>query len=486
MPHSGAAGLISERPPIPCPGRKARGTPRAHVPLPWKGVPSGQDSLGVTHTIRVGRSARGPRCRGRAGLGRFERPGLRGLGRRARRQYHHHIYYIHIHHHRRYPPGAGLRPFLRGPDPPGPDGLPGAGAHRRGRPPRHPAAGRALRLRPRRPAERLRPARPAGPGQTVAIVDAYDDPNAESDLATYRSQYGLPACTTANGCFKKVEPERRHQLPDRRTPAGPGRSRSTSTWSRRSARTATSCWSRRPRPSIDDLGTAVNSAVSAGRQVRLQQLRRRRGLQPTPASDAAYFNHPGVGITASSGDGGYGVGVPGGVAVRDRGRRHLADQRRRSARGWTETVWDTSATERRRLGLLGVRRRSRPGRTTPAARKRTVADVSAVADPNTGVAVYDTYGGGGWTRLRRHQRVLADHRRDVRAGRRAGAPAPPRRPYPYAHTGNLNDVTSGSNGTLQRRPTSARPAPATTARPASAPRTAPRPSPRRLAAPATP
>src|SRR5512133_4020303 len=39
---------------------------------------------------------------------------------------------------------------------------------------------------------------------TVAIVDAYDNPNAEADLATYRNQYGLPACTTANGCFKKV------------------------------------------------------------------------------------------------------------------------------------------------------------------------------------------------------------------------------------------------------------------------------------------
>src|SRR3954465_3141361 len=39
---------------------------------------------------------------------------------------------------------------------------------------------------------------------TVAIVDSNDDPNAESDLATYRSTYGLPACTTANGCFKKV------------------------------------------------------------------------------------------------------------------------------------------------------------------------------------------------------------------------------------------------------------------------------------------
>src|SRR5206468_2891214 len=39
---------------------------------------------------------------------------------------------------------------------------------------------------------------------TIAIVDAYGYPNAESNLATYRAQYGLPPCTTANGCFRKV------------------------------------------------------------------------------------------------------------------------------------------------------------------------------------------------------------------------------------------------------------------------------------------
>ena len=43
-----------------------------------------------------------------------------------------------------------------------------------------------------------------GQGQTVALVDAYDDPTIESDLNTYRAYYGIPACTTANGCFKKV------------------------------------------------------------------------------------------------------------------------------------------------------------------------------------------------------------------------------------------------------------------------------------------
>src|SRR5262249_39812713 len=45
----------------------------------------------------------------------------------------------------------------------------------------------------------------AGAGQTVAIVDAFGDANAEQDLAAFRAQYGLPACTTANGCFHKVD-----------------------------------------------------------------------------------------------------------------------------------------------------------------------------------------------------------------------------------------------------------------------------------------
>src|SRR5512133_2221735 len=44
----------------------------------------------------------------------------------------------------------------------------------------------------------------AGAGKTIAIVDAYDDPTAESDLNVFSQQYGLPACTTANGCFTKV------------------------------------------------------------------------------------------------------------------------------------------------------------------------------------------------------------------------------------------------------------------------------------------
>jgi hypothetical protein len=50
-----------------------------------------------------------------------------------------------------------------------------------------------------------------GSSQTVAIVDAYNDPNAESDLKVYRERYGLSACTEANGCFQEGQPKRRNQ-----------------------------------------------------------------------------------------------------------------------------------------------------------------------------------------------------------------------------------------------------------------------------------
>src|SRR5580704_4042548 len=43
-----------------------------------------------------------------------------------------------------------------------------------------------------------------GAGQVIGIVDAFDDPNIESDLGVFTKQFSLPACTTANGCFQKV------------------------------------------------------------------------------------------------------------------------------------------------------------------------------------------------------------------------------------------------------------------------------------------
>ena len=104
-----------------------------------------------------------------------------------------------------------------------------------------------------------------GASQTVGIVDAFDDPNAEADLDAYRAFFGLPACTTASGCFQQGQPVgRRLAAAHGQRQLGCRRSRSTSTWSAPSAPTARSCSSRRRTRASSDLGTAVNTAVSMG------------------------------------------------------------------------------------------------------------------------------------------------------------------------------------------------------------------------------
>ena len=93
-------------------------------------------------------------------------------------------------------------------------GVPATGSSGRERgaatPPRQPSQPPARpspgpRRTSRRPTTSRTCRRPRGPDETVAIVDAFDDPNAESDLAAYRAEFGLPPCTSANGCFTKVD-----------------------------------------------------------------------------------------------------------------------------------------------------------------------------------------------------------------------------------------------------------------------------------------
>src|SRR5436305_1121053 len=64
------------------------------------------------------------------------------------------------------------------------------------------------------------PATTAGAGQTIAIVDAFDYPTAENDLNAFSAQYGLPACTTANGCFRKVNQDGGSNVRRYRTSSG--------------------------------------------------------------------------------------------------------------------------------------------------------------------------------------------------------------------------------------------------------------------------
>ncbi|MCQ4043635.1 putative Ig domain-containing protein [Streptantibioticus rubrisoli] len=285
------------------------------------------------------------------------------------------------------------------------------------------------------------PSASAGSGQTVAIVDAQDDPNAESDLATYRSQYGLPACTTANGCFKKIDQNGGTNYPTGDTG-----------WAGEISLDVDMVSAICPQchillveansASMSDLGAAVNQAVAQGAKYVSNSYGGSEDATDT-SSDSQYFNHPGVAITVSSGDSDYGAEYPAASQyVTSVGGTSLT--RDSSARGWSESVWNTSSTEGTGSGCSAYD--PKPSwQTDSGCSKRTISDVSAVADPATGVAVYQTYGGSGWNV---YGGTSASSPIIASVYALAGTPAASSYPasYPYAHTSALNDVTSGNNG----------------------------------------
>jgi carboxypeptidase family protein len=311
---------------------------------------------------------------------------------------------------------------------------------------------------------------PLGGGQTVAIVDAYDDPNAESDLAVFRSKYGLPPCTTASGCFSKVNQDGQPSpLPQ---PSG------TTGWSLEESLDLEAVSSACPGCNIilveansdsnSDLYTAENAAVTLGAKFVSNSWASCEYSGET-SDEQSYFNHPGVAITAASGDWGYdNQGFPGGGCntpsfpaasqyVTSVGGTTLTKDTSVS-RGWDESVWGTSPTEGTGSGCSQYEPQPAfqgniPALDAACRSNRATSDIAADADPASGLAVYDSNPGdcngpcdwiqvGGTslaTPLIASMYALA------------GTPAANSYPvtYPYQdqnQSGDLFDITTGSNG----------------------------------------
>ncbi|HTS37326.1 MAG TPA: hypothetical protein VMH04_16735 [Candidatus Solibacter sp.] len=233
----------------------------------------------------------------------------------------------------------------------------------------------------------------AGTGRTIAIVDAQDDPSIESDLALYRSTFGLPPCTSASGCFQKVNQfGQTSPLPQPDTG-----------WASEMALDLEMASAICPNCNLllveansannSDLDTAANTAAAWPGVVAVSNSYG-GGESSSDTSDASY-NHPGIAITASSGDEGFVVEFPAasGALTAVGGTSLVKDPT--TARGWTETVWSTSNSEGTGSGCSEYETKP-TWQTDTGCLKRTVGDVSADADPATGVAVYDSYGSGGW------------------------------------------------------------------------------------------
>jgi subtilase family serine protease len=286
------------------------------------------------------------------------------------------------------------------------------------------------------------PSSTAGTGQVVAVVDAYNDPDAVSNVATYRSSWSLPACntTTEAGCLTVV---------NQNGAASPLPTNSGSTgWATEESLDVDMVSAICPAchiylveassPTIKNLGTAVNSAVTVLHAGFVSNSYGGKDSTNDKKYDKLYYKHKGVAVTASAGDDGYGVSYPAASKfVTAVGGTSLSTAS--NSRGWTETVWSGTGS-----GCSGFEKKP-TWQTDSGCSKRTDNDVAAVANPDTGVAVYDTYDQGGWLEVGGTS-VSSPIIASVFA--LAGTPAAGTFPssYIYAHTSDLFDVTSGSNG----------------------------------------
>jgi subtilase family serine protease len=273
-----------------------------------------------------------------------------------------------------------------------------------------------------------------GSGVTVAIVDAFNDPNAASDLATYRSQFGLPACGT--GCFSQVNQTGGSSLPS-----------NDSGWAGEESldidMVSAVC------PNCNILLVEANSAndsdlyaaedFAAAHATFISNSWGGNEYSGEVTDDNNHFNHPGHVITASTGDNGTGAQFPatsqfitavGGTTLNTAS----------NSRGWSETAWSGAGS-----GCSTMETKPSWQTVSTSCGKRAEADVSADADPNTGVAVFQTFGANGWV-VYGGTSVSAPVVASVYA--LAGTPGSSDYPasYPYAHASSLFDVTSGNNG----------------------------------------
>lgn len=291
-----------------------------------------------------------------------------------------------------------------------------------------------------------------GSGKTIAIVDAYDNPNALQDLKVYRQQFGLAGGATVTKMNQSGQIIETLDTATGNITTGTGAAPSPNTgWGQEIALDLDMASAICPNcdillveansNSFANLGAAVNTAARQNVNAISNSYGGNEFLGE--ANYQSYYNHPGIAITVSSGDNGYGVEFPAAskfvTAVGGTSLTH-------NSTVWSESVWSGAGS-----GCSAYIAKPAWQKDTACA-NRTVADVSAVADPNTGVAIYDSYGstaGANWY---------------VFGGTSASAPIIASvyalagntinyGEFPYSNTSALNDVVSGSNGRCSSRKT---------------------------------
>ncbi len=278
-----------------------------------------------------------------------------------------------------------------------------------------------------------------GAGKTIAIVDAYDDPNIESDLAVFSSQYSLPACTTANGCLMKVNQNGGSRYP--RSDAGWALEISLDVeWAHAIAPGARILLVEAKSNSFANLLAAEDYA-----KAHAQYVSNSWGGSEFSGEMAydSHFSQAGVSFFVSSGDAGAPAEYPsaspnvisvGGTTLNFKGGNFSSET------GWSGSGGGCSAYETATSAQAGF---SQFGQVNCGINRGT-PDVSLDADPNSGVSVYDStryHGQRGWFTVGGTSASAP-----VWAARSAVAGAVVNASYVYGNNITYRDITSGNNG----------------------------------------
>ncbi|HKE38124.1 MAG TPA: S8 family serine peptidase [Candidatus Baltobacteraceae bacterium] len=239
------------------------------------------------------------------------------------------------------------------------------------------------------------PSASRGTGQIVAVVAAYDDPHAESDLNVYRARFHLGSCTSANGCFQKTNEYGAHgHYPQ----ADRGWAAEMSLDLDAVSAVCPKCKLLLVEATTNsgrDLGFAVKAAAHEGASV----ISNSYGGYEYAAYDPNFDQRGKAIVVAGTGDSGYFPEQPAAFAtVVAVGGTTL--ERANNARGWTERVWNDADVGATGSGCSDFV--AKPSwQTDKGCPTRAAADVAAVGDPLTGIAVYDSFPlgtnrPGGW------------------------------------------------------------------------------------------
>jgi subtilase family serine protease len=280
----------------------------------------------------------------------------------------------------------------------------------------------------------------AGAGTTIAIVDAYDDPNAESDLNVFSGQYGLPACTTASGCFQKVDQAGGASYP--RTNAGWALEISLDVqWAHAIAPGARILLVEASSNSFTDLLAAEDYAAAHAQYVSNSW----GGSESSGESSYdSHFSRAGTSFFVSAGDAGlpaeYPSASPNVISVGGTTLHFDASGAFTGESGWSSGGGGCSGYEPASPAQAAFSGYGQAG----CGGSRATPDVSLDADPASGVSVYDSVkdqGQSGWFTV-----GGTSASSPMWAAASADTGAPVNATTVYGGTISFRDITSGNNG----------------------------------------